>query len=126
MLKFNYCPECGAKHERVTNFCTQCGYAFNAKASTPKPKAGPVIEDDEDEDEEGGSGDNVKVPDIDKLQVDIQINRAKETLGGVMGSAPGEVRTVRDAASKVNINNKAQRKKFLEEFRREGGTLKNG
>jgi hypothetical protein len=77
-----YCSECGKKHEysfAKPNFCSSCGGAFGIAKLKKSQKPDPDEEyDDEDEDDEDfedddGSFTNSKsVPNIRKIQVDIE------------------------------------------------------
>lgn len=78
-----YCPECGKKHEynfAKPNFCSGCGNAFGMaklKKSDKKTKKEEEYDDDDDDDEEFEDDDESfsntnHVPNIRKIEVDIQ------------------------------------------------------
>lgn len=72
-----FCTSCGAKHEYsgfAPNFCSKCGSSINGKASvqvskkTTVPKESDVIEDESDD-----STNIDELPNINKLDVEIEI-----------------------------------------------------
>ena len=92
-MSISYCPDCGKKHEynfAKPNFCSSCGSPFGAakmktinRASTQK--------DDGDFDEEDFEGDDsfsnsTSVPNIRKIQVDIETSAEYNTfdLGSII------------------------------------------
>jgi len=113
-----YCQKCGSGLEYVLNkpkFCSNCGFSFSA-ASSPIPKVIkniPKITQNEDEEEIGTE----RVPDISKLDFDIDINSNKGTrLNNLMGTYNGQ--------SMEETNSGAQRvskQEAMEAFKREAG-----
>lgn len=95
-MSITYCPDCGKKHEynfAKPNFCSSCGLSFGA--SKPKTiKKVSAQEDKEDFDEEDFEGDDdsfsnaTSVPNIRKIQVDIETSAIYSTfdLGSLFGS----------------------------------------
>jgi hypothetical protein len=89
-----YCSECGKKHEygfAKPNFCSSCGTSLGpsvvSKASN-KSRVTKVARDEEDEYEDDGEfSDCDEIPDIDKIQVDIESFDASNTfsLGSIFG-----------------------------------------
>ena len=92
-MSISYCPDCGKKHEynfAKPNFCSSCGLSFG----TSKPKTINKVsakEDAEDFDEEDFEGDDsfsnsTSVPNIRKIQVDIETSAEYNTfdLGSII------------------------------------------
>ncbi len=106
-MSVTYCPDCGKKHEynfAKPNFCSGCGSPFGAaKLKKQKPKEKEEEEDyeDEDEDEEDfedddGSFTNAsRVPNIRKIQVDVETSAIYSTfdLGSIVGGASTQTST---------------------------------
>lgn len=72
-----FCTQCGAKHEYAgfaPNFCSKCGANIGGKVKPTAEKASPRsrIESDMGDDEE--NTDVQELPDLDKLEVDIEID----------------------------------------------------
>ncbi len=72
-----FCTSCGAKHEYAgfaPNFCSKCGNSMNGK-SMPQVQKRPVrAVDSEDEEDESEDNTNIdQVPDIGKLDVEIEM-----------------------------------------------------
>lgn len=129
-----YCPKCGSANNYTLNkpkFCQSCGVKIaiasfgenqnNEKPTItndpPKNKYIDAIAVEKDEiDETGGY-----VPKIDKLDVEIDIDRPRGIkLGQAIGTARKGIKSedlIRDKPRSKKINNK----KFLEEFKREAG-----
>ena len=95
-----YCSECGKKHEysfAKPNFCSSCGGAFGIaklkKSQKPDPDEEYDDEDDDDEDFEDDDGsftNATRVPNIRKIQVDVETAAQYNTfdLGSIIGSEP--------------------------------------
>ena len=72
-----FCTNCGGKHEYVgfaPNFCSKCGSPMTGKVSTQlqkRPARTTSSEDIEDDSEDNTSVD--ELPDIDKLDVEIEM-----------------------------------------------------
>ena len=91
-----YCPECGTKMEYIAKkpkFCSHCGEPFDstAKASTPTKRPTPqkkqVIAQDFHEDEPIAD-DSPRIPNISRLDADIDVGRARGVkLGEIAGTA---------------------------------------
>jgi ribosomal protein L37E len=101
-----YCSECGKKHEynfAKPNFCSSCGSPFGAaKLKKQKPKEEEEedyededeYEDEEDFEDDGESFTNsTRVPNIRKIQVDIETAAHYNTfdLGSIIGSESNPV-----------------------------------
>lgn len=129
MLKI-YCTQCGsptAYSLSKPKFCSSCGKPFNENftknvTATEKPKIQQKnilprfdIEDDD-------IGDEVtSVPNISHLNYEIESSRdQKVKIGDILGT--GEKRNKEKNKSKKF--SKIDRKKFLEEFRKEAGAIR--
>ena len=92
-MSISYCPDCGKKHEynfAKPNFCSSCGLSFGASKPKTINKVS-VKEDAEDFDEEDFEGDDsfsnsTSVPNIRKIQVDIETSAEYNTfdLGSII------------------------------------------
>ena len=121
-----FCMQCGNKHEytdRPPRFCSECSNPFNSSSTattnktTPKPTViVNQIDDDNDNDDDTGA----EVPKIDKLDIEIDIRQKKETIGNLVGtSKSGQGQEFLRPPPK-----KMSKKKVLEQFRREAGTIR--
>lgn len=72
-----FCTSCGAKHDYVgfaPNFCSKCGTPTNGKTSAQVQKKPLRTTSSEDvEDQTDDNTDIEELPDIDKLDVEIEI-----------------------------------------------------
>ena len=71
-----FCTSCGAKHEYVgfaPNFCSKCGTQIGGAATKQQATKKPVKQSDYEEPESEDSTNIDEVPDIDKLDVEIEI-----------------------------------------------------
>ena len=72
-----FCTSCGGKHEYAgfaPNFCSKCGNPMSgkaAKAQPPQKMSKQSVDDYEDESEDNSDID--EVPDIEKLDVEIEM-----------------------------------------------------
>lgn len=78
-----FCTNCGAKHEYsgfTPNFCSKCGSPMNGKASPQAQKKPSRNVNQEDIEEESEDNTNIdELPDIDKLDVEIEIEGGFKT-----------------------------------------------
>jgi hypothetical protein len=136
MLKL-YCPECGNPTSYSVSkpkFCSNCGNSFEKtiinKIQTEKPSFNKIQpskkviarnEEDFDDDEDDFQEINY-VPDIKKLDCDI-IESKKQNLKikDIIGTADPIDNSQRNKTKKLS---KTERKKFLEEFQKEAGSLR--
>lgn len=119
-----YCQDCGSPNEYLTkkpNFCQGCGQSF-AKGVSPvvKKNQAPAVEVDYDADSDDLDDSKLSVPDIDSLQVDIQVDKhVGINIKQVMGTQNnGEAQFDREPDEVQSSEN------FLESFRREAGSIK--
>jgi hypothetical protein len=148
MLKL-YCTECGGPTSYLDSkpkFCSSCGISFDKlvvnKVLLQKPTADkPVapkkivskfqrVTDDEDtdsdfDDSEYDINEVNRVPSIHKLDVEIdqeyKDKKVKTKIGDIIGSATNPSRKEKIKGKPVT---KADRKKFLEDFKREAGSIR--
>ncbi len=113
-----YCQKCGSGNEYSLSkpkFCSNCGFSFSiASSSIPKViKNIPKITQNEDEEEIGTE----RVPDISKLDFDIDINSNKGTkLNNLMGTHQGQsTELISSGAQRIS------RQEAIETFKREAG-----
>lgn len=118
-----YCSQCGKKHEynfAKPNFCSSCGGPFGMaklkKATQPDPEEEDMDDeeyDDEEFEDDGESFSNAtRVPNIRKIQVDIETAAQYNTfdLGSIIGSDPNQ-------ASKASAPSRRNRATSLEDFK---------
>lgn len=112
-----FCQNCGSKHEYTDLkpiFCCQCSASFDSSAPKPTLKPKVVISQTNDDDEDDGGE---EVPEIEKLDVEVEVRRRKQTIADIVGTPKQEI--TREKPKKLT------KKQFLEEFRREAGSIKN-
>lgn len=146
MLKL-YCTECGSPTSYSASkpkFCSSCGTSFDKlvvnKVLLQKPTADkPVIpkkisprlqkatntqDEDTDPDFDDTEDDINKMPSIYRLDVEIDQGHAaqsKTKIGDIIGSARNSQKREK---IKGKPTTKADRKKFLEDFQREAGSIR--
>lgn len=130
MLKF-YCVECGNPTTYSLNkpkFCSSCGKNFSiinntSKSSVVTKKNNNFLDEDTDldlnEEEVGSFNKNISELDFEIISEKTQASKLKD----VIGTSP---RTKKDKTFKKSgaRMSKSEKKKILEEFSREAGTLK--
>jgi uncharacterized Zn finger protein (UPF0148 family) len=135
MLKI-YCPECGSPTEYSLNkpkFCTNCGNSFlgvkKEKVALPvqmqKPTLSkakrPNIEPEDYEDDYTEITEVNKIPDIDSLSFDINIQPSStEKIGDIIGSSSDKENQLRKNKEKIKIN----KKDLLDSLKKEGSAIK--
>lgn len=137
MLKI-YCTECGNPTTYTAakpKFCSACGQPFDKSISKPAnqkvlanqpkktlPKVSTVLENENDEFEDDYNEDVNHVPEINNL--DVEIDRAEPTktrIGDIIGSSKS---TSKREKIKTKDMTKAERQKFLEDFKKEAGAIR--
>jgi hypothetical protein len=135
----SYCYECGVKLEYPVNekpkFCHNCGTPFGDKAQSPKQPpqhTGPdVVAVAAEEAIDSPANDAKSVPVINGL--DFEIHHIKPNtfkLGEVMEQQVAEIEASDGSIQPMNIPprkggvKKGNRKKFLQNWEKEGGTLR--
>ena len=88
-----YCSECGAKHEykfSPPKFCSNCGAPMGvATANESKPLSRNTTASRKSKAINDSETDAEFVPDISKLQYEVEIDQTQHTLGSLAGkSAP--------------------------------------
>lgn len=148
-----YC-ECGKKNDFTAKFCSNCGHSFVSLAGvssskpeikpspTPSPpqparkqptlrtpsflnKAKSSQDNDDDDDEQEAEIDINLINSLSGLEVEITPTKPQtSTVGGLM-----ETGSEKSAEKLLNSNKgpvKVNKKKILEEIRREGSSIRNG
>jgi hypothetical protein len=152
MLK-TYCTECGSPTTYTSakpKFCSACGTPFDKlvvnKVLLQKPTADkPVtqnrpqkrilprierkaeVENYDDNDDDYDDYDNVNtMPEINDLDIEIQETpRQKIKIGDIVGSAKNGSKREKIQTKKLTKNQMAEeRKKFLENFKKEAGSIR--
>jgi uncharacterized Zn finger protein (UPF0148 family) len=145
MLKL-YCTECGSPTSYSASkpkFCSSCGTSFDKlvvnkvllqKPTADKPvapkKISPRLQksvnaEDEDTDFDDSEDEINSVPQINRLDVEIderyEDKKEKTRIGDIIGSSRGGTKREKIKGKPVT---KADRKKFLEDFQREAGSIR--
>lgn len=145
MLKI-YCTECGSPTTYTATkpkFCSSCGKSFDKlvvnkvllqKPTVDKPVNQPKVPrkilprlerkaEVENYDEDDDYSDINYVPEINNLDIEIQENpiSKKTKIGDIIGSAKSSPKREKIKGKSVT---KADRKKFLEDFKREAGSIR--
>jgi len=137
MLKI-YCTECGSPTNYSTSkpkFCSNCGKSFDnsvvnkslyQKPTTTKP-INVEVENDFDDPEDDIDTVN-SVPPIKRLDVELdqfEVKKQKTKIGDIIGSAKGGTKREKIETKRLTKSQLAeQRKKFLEDFKREAGSIR--
>lgn len=120
-MSVTYCSECGKKHDynfAKPNFCSSCGESFGSVRSKSVNKHSSTQnnddeEEDFDEDDDDGSFTNASyVPDIRKIQVDIENDAQYNTFN--LGSIINNDSNSQSAAS---LPRRSNRSASLEDFK---------
>jgi len=127
-----YCTTCGSPTDyslKLPLFCSSCGKSFdtnNTSASKAQSKqiiAKQNLEEDQYEDEDSDSEEINYVPDISDLDVDLQVPQNKPVkLGSILGTSK-DVESIQ-LSNVDNPNIKMSKKKILEEFAKEAGSIR--
>lgn len=137
MLKI-YCTECGNPTTYTAakpKFCSACGQPFDKSISKPTnqkvlanqpkkilPKVSTILENQNDDIEDDYDEDVNHVPEINNLDVEIdRAPSAKTRIGDIIGSSKS---TSKREKIKTKDMTKAERQKFLEDFKREAGAIR--
>jgi hypothetical protein len=124
-MNITYCPDCGKKHEynfAKPNFCSGCGSPFGVAKLKKIGKTSKREEEYEDEDEDFEDDDDdsfsnaTRVPNIRKIQVDIERDEEYNTfdLGSIIGgtsSASSRAPSPKRRSSSVSIEDFKQNKR---------------
>ena len=124
-----YCMNCGALMEfqagNKPKFCSSCGANTSTGKVAPVKKvvAKPVVEQVNLEDEE----ENLSVPEISGLDFDIQgsLKVQKASIGDLMSVSDESGNEFIPTEMKSSAP-KQSKKKFMEQFQREAGSLREG
>jgi len=125
-----YCSSCGKPNDITANFCMSCATQFVSLGQAPVPAAKPrptqpvkpaqaQIENIDDDDR---SGNNVQVPHITAFPVDIIMPKQFKTSVGDLAQTAGNRKHDIPQPQKNQV--KTSRKKFLEEFKKEAGSIR--
>lgn len=144
MLKI-YCTDCGSPTSYTSakpKFCSACGTPFDKlvvnkvllqknTVDQPKPQRRilptlekkAVAENYEGDDDDSDYSDVNHVPEINNLDIEIEKNPIsnKTKIGDIIGSAKSPSKREK---IKGKPTTKADRKKFLEDFKREAGSIR--
>ena len=122
-----YCRQCGSSMNFVgqrPNFCNSCGCNLATGKKAPEKTPIPTKEERIEEDFED---ENLSVPDISKLDFDMQGSlKVSGTTIGEMSSISDESQTIEYTPSTVKKVPRTSKKKFLEQFKAEAGSLRKG
>lgn len=131
MLKI-YCTECGSPTNYSVSkpkFCSNCGNPFEKvvvnKVQLQKKTISQVknIDIEEDDNYDETESEVNYVPEINKIDCEIiEVKNRGEKIGNIVGTSSGGEKIKRPKNGKKLT--KAERKKFLEDFAREAGSLR--
>jgi uncharacterized Zn finger protein (UPF0148 family) len=127
-----YCTTCGSPTDyslKLPLFCSNCGKSFDtnnisaSKAQTKQIITKQNLEEDRYEDEDSDSEEVNYVPDILDLDIDLQVPQNKPVkLGSILGTSK-DVESIQ-LSNVDNPNIKMSKKKILEEFAKEAGSIR--
>jgi hypothetical protein len=142
MLK-TYCTECGSPTTYSSSkpkFCSGCGVAFDKivvnktlmqKRTMDAPKKSikivskkqPIVDEEDHSEDDNYDQDEVNyVPEVNGLDIEMQqVERSTTKIKDILGSAKSPFKREKIQSKKIT---KADRKKFLEDFSREAGSLR--
>lgn len=142
MLK-TYCTECGSPTTYSSSkpkFCSGCGVAFDKivvnktlmqKRTIDAPKKPikivskkqPMVNEEDYSEDDNYDEDEVNhVPEVNGLDIEIQqVEKSTTKIRDILGSAKSPFKREKTQSKKIT---KADRKKFLEDFSREAGSLR--
>ena len=131
----SYCRQCGSKNQNDSfkpKFCANCGESFstdntrstaqNISQNSKKPPLKVNVSEDEPEDSD--SKDDIDLDNLNLSEADFKIDTTnlkfkKENIKGIILSGTGSVAPI----PSVKLP-KGHKKKVLEEFKKEAGTLR--
>ena len=123
-----YCQQCGSSMNfagQRPNFCNSCGSNLSTGKKAPAPAKKKPIE--EERIEEDFEDENLSVPDISKLDFSLEGSlKVPGTTIGEMSSVSDESQVMEYTPSTVEKPPRVNKKKFLEEFKSEAGSLRKG
>jgi hypothetical protein len=122
-----YCRQCGSSMNfagQRPSFCNSCGSNLATGKKVPQKIPTPIKEERIEEDLED---ENLSVPDISKLDFCIDGSlKVSGTTIGEMSSISDESQAIEYTPSTVKKTPKISKRKFLEEFKSEAGSLRKG
>jgi uncharacterized Zn finger protein (UPF0148 family) len=129
MLKI-YCTECGSPTSYSVSkpkFCSNCGSPFEKtvvnKVQLQRKTISQVKDIEEDDNYDETESEVNYVPEINKIDCEIiEIKKRGEKIGNIVGTSSGGEKIKRAKNNKKLT--KAERKKFLEDFAKEAGSLR--
>jgi ribosomal protein L37E len=85
-----YCSNCGVKHSYTyakPKFCSSCGSPLGAEVKKAAPQKQEYVEEDDYDDEDGDSSNQMHVPNLRKIEVDVEQYQENSsfTLGSLFG-----------------------------------------
>lgn len=113
-----YCPDCGKRHEynfAKPNFCSGCGSPFGLAKLKQNNKISLDSDDDDDDEfeDDGESFTNARhVPNIQRIQVDIETEEQYNTfdLGTIVNGQPS-------STSRASSPKRRARSQSIEDFK---------
>lgn len=129
-----YCTSCGSPTEYSVKkpiFCSNCGISFDktqVNRAIPKPivekrTINPVVANNLDY-EIDNETDDVNIPNISQIQVDIESDNNSKAKGIKLGQLLGtDAQTEKKPRERIKAK-KSSKKQTLEDFAKEAGTIK--
>jgi len=123
-----YCSSCGYKMEYPAssgkpNFCSSCGVPLGNDKNAPKSQARLAAEGvAEDDDYDSDDDEPVRVPHIDKLEIDIQTDKLKAvSMAEIFKAASMDDSRPQKDPSK---NTRVSKKKILDQLKKESSAIR--
>ena len=133
-----YCTSCGSPTEYSVKkpiFCSNCGVSFDktqVNRVLPKPivekrTINPVVANNLDyeiDNELDNETDDVSVPNISQIQIDVESDNNSKAKGIKLGQLLGtDAQTEKKPRERIKAK-KSSKKQILEDFAKEAGTIK--
>ena len=133
-----YCTSCGSPTEYSVKkpiFCSNCGVSFDktqVNRAIPKPivekrTINPVVANNLDyeiDNELDNETDDVNIPNISQIQVDVESDNNSKSKGIKLGQLLGtNTQTEKKPRERIKAK-KSSKKQILEDFAKEAGTIK--
>ena len=124
-----FCQHCGSVIDysgKKPSFCNSCGVNLVTGKKAPQKESAQIEEKQVVESEEDSEDEHLRVPDISKLDFDLQ---GSLKVGGTKIGDMSSISNDSQAIEYIPSSSKSPRiskKKFLEQFKQEAGSLRKG
>jgi len=124
-----YCQHCGSVINfsgKKPNFCNSCGINFATGKKTPQKESARIEEKQIIKSEGDSEDEHLRVPDISKLDFNLEGTlKVAGTKIGEMSSISSDSQAVEYTPTSAK-GPRISKKKFLEQFKQEAGSLRKG